>query len=126
MSGVLCVWAKLPDDAINWYENEWMPLKRKLHAIHTLHCELTPSGFEGEPIGHLDSPWPLCAVYEIDDVEKVSEQCYDTQYHPPAELLSGLLAEARFDIRSYNEVKTWQADDWDGGMSPGKVQTDSF
>jgi hypothetical protein len=116
MSGILCVWAKLPQKALEWYEKEWLPLKRKQHAIHALHCELTPSGFEGEPFGQLDSPWPLCAVYELEDVRKMIEQCYDKQYHPPEELLSGLLAEAQFDVRAYRELKVWKADDWDGGM----------
>jgi hypothetical protein len=116
MSGILCVWAKLPNKALEWYEKEWLPLKRKQHAIHALHCELTPSGFEGEPFGQLDSPWPLCAVYEIEDIRKVTDECYDKRHHPSNELLSGLLAEAQFDVRTYRELKVWKAEDWDGGM----------
>ncbi|KAH7385504.1 hypothetical protein DE146DRAFT_621455 [Phaeosphaeria sp. MPI-PUGE-AT-0046c] len=114
MAGVLCVWAKIPDEVLDWYENEFLPARRAQNAIHTLHCGLTPSGFEGEPIGKLDAPWPLCAIYEVADIEAATRSCYDKTNHPPEHLWEGPLANARFDTRTYRQLKCWINEDWDG------------
>jgi hypothetical protein len=116
MAGLLCVWARIPDDVLDWYENDYIPEMTKKHSIHTLQCELTESGFEGEPIGgQLDAPWPLCAVYDVAEVEKATQACYDMQNRPPEAMLAGPLKDARFDVRTYRELKRWQSEDWDGG-----------
>jgi hypothetical protein len=115
VNGILCVWANLPDDALDWYENEYLPDMREQNAIHTLHCELTQSGFEGDPIGQLDSPWPLYAVYEVKEIRKATDACYDKRNHPSDDMLAGPLAQARFDTRTYRELKRWQSEEWDGG-----------
>jgi hypothetical protein len=115
MAGILCVWANIPDDAMDWYENEYIPAMRTKHSIHTLQCNLTPSGFEGDPIGQLDAPWPLFAVYEVPEVEKATQACYDMHNHPPEEMLSGQLKDAQFDVRTYRELRRWESEDWDGG-----------
>jgi hypothetical protein len=115
MSGVLCVWANLPDDARAWYEDIFIPEMRTRNAIHALHCEVTESGFGGDPIEKLDAPWPLCAVYEIEDIKRATQDCYDKANHPSDTLLAGPLADARLDVRTYRELKRWQEDAWDGG-----------
>jgi hypothetical protein len=115
MSGVLCVWANLPGDVHAWYEDTWIPKMRTRIATHALQCELTESGFGGDPIEKLDAPWPLCAVYEVEEVEKATQACYDKENHPSDTLLAGPLADARFDVRTYRELKRWQEDAWDGG-----------
>jgi hypothetical protein len=126
MSGVLCVWAKLPEDALEWYEHEFVPDMREKNSKCTLHCELTTSGLEGEPIGQLDAPWPLMAVYDIKEIAVATKDCYDkARNHPSAELLTGRLAEARFDTRTYKEVRTWQKEGWDEGTRLTKMYIDT-
>ncbi|KAF1912906.1 hypothetical protein BDU57DRAFT_503571 [Ampelomyces quisqualis] len=118
MSGVLCVWAKLPDDALEWYEHEFIPDKREKISKCSLLCELTTSGLEGEPIGYLDSPWPLMAVYDIDEIAEATKDHYEKERsHPSEELLTGRLAEARLDFRTYREVRTWKKEHWDEDVS---------
>jgi len=118
MAGILCVWANIPDDTIEWYENEYIPDMRAQNAIQTLHCELTEIGFEGDPIGQLDSPWPLCAIYEVEEIRRATDSCYDKRNHPSDDMLAGPLAQARFDTRTYRELRRWQSEDWDGGADP--------
>jgi hypothetical protein len=115
MSGVICVWANVPDDAMEWYEDDYIPRMRIKHAIHALSCELTASGFEADPIGQLDATWPLCTMYNVTDVQKATECCYDKENHPSEAQLTGPLAQARFDVRTYRELKTWQGVEFDGG-----------
>jgi hypothetical protein len=115
MSGVLCVWANLPDDVVEWYEEEFLPDMREKNSIHTIHCELTPSGFEGEPIGKLDAPWSLLSVYEVPDIKFATQSCYDMANRPSEEMLTGPLKDARFDTRTYRELKRWESKEWDGG-----------
>jgi hypothetical protein len=112
--GVLIVWAKLPENAIDWYENEYLPDMRAQFAIHTLHCEITQTGLEGETIGKLDAPWPLCTVYEVEDTAEAREKCFDTRNHPPAHLFTEKAAEYCFDVRTYKELGKWQSEEWDG------------
>ncbi|KAF2027093.1 hypothetical protein EK21DRAFT_91861 [Setomelanomma holmii] len=114
MPGLLCVWANLPDDAITWYEDEWLPDMREQNSIHTLHSQYTTNGFEGEPIGQLDSPWPWCAVYDVPDVRKATEACYNNRNFPPEEMLAGPLKTARFDTKTYKELRRWQNGGWNG------------
>lgn len=114
MSGTLCVWANLPDEALEWYEDEYIPDMRTQNAIHALHCERTTNGFEEDPIGQSDLPWPLCTIYEVKDVQKATAGVYDKRNYPPDELRSGPLAKARFDVRTYRELKRWQSEGWNG------------
>jgi hypothetical protein len=117
MSGVLCVWANLPDESIEYYEDEFVPEMRAKNAVHAMHCERTTSGFEGDAAGNLDSPWPLCTVYEVKDIKTATESCYDKGNLPSKELLAGPLKKARFEARTYREVRKWQSKDWSGGAS---------
>lgn len=115
MAGVLCVWADLPPDATDWYEDEYIRDMCSQNAIHTLHCTVTENGLDNDPIGKLDSPWEMMTVYESDDIQKMTAQTYDKRNHPAHHLLTGGPQEARFDCVTYRELKRWQADDWDGG-----------
>lgn len=114
MSGVMVVWANLPDEALEWYEDDYLPEMTALHSSSTLHCEVTSTGLDAEPIGHLDAPWELMAVYEVADVQKMSRDTYSKDNHPPE---NSLLANARFDVRTYREIRKWGAEDWDGGKA---------
>lgn len=114
MAGLLLVWANIPDEAMEWYEESYLPEMTGLHAEHTLHCTLGESGLESEPIGKLDAPWDLMAVYEVKDAEKMSRDTHDQRNHPPAEMAS-ILKDARFDVRTYRELRRWGDEDWDGG-----------
>ncbi|KAI8941643.1 hypothetical protein NX059_002856 [Plenodomus lindquistii] len=111
MSGVMVVWANLPERSVDWYADEYLPVQAAIHSKHLLHCELTDSGFGPDPIGHLDAPWELMTVYEVADIKKMTESTYDKQYHPP-ELMEG----ARFDVRTYRELYRWGGEQWDGDI----------
>jgi hypothetical protein len=117
MSGLVCVWADIPEDMLERYENDWLPEMRAQNSIHTLLCEYIPNGFEGEPIGQLDATWPLCAVYEVADIRKATDARNNKRNHPSEELLAGPLANARFDTRTYRELQRRQDEEWDGGGS---------
>lgn len=116
--GLICVWANLPEDeqTVGWYEENYIPLMRERNASYALHSELMKSGFEGEPIGQLDAPWPLCTIYEISNIEAATNGLYDKANHPSDDLRSGTLSQARFDVRTYKELRKWQSEDWDEGM----------
>lgn len=111
--GILCVWANLPEGSIDWYENHYVPDMCTQNAIHTLHCEKTSNGMETEAIGKLDSPWDLFTVYEMAHVKKATEGVYNERNHPS----DNMREDARFDVRTYREVKRWQDEDWDGGKT---------
>ncbi|KAF2846672.1 hypothetical protein T440DRAFT_225536 [Plenodomus tracheiphilus IPT5] len=116
MSGVMCVWANLPEQALDWYENEYLPEQTALNSKHTLYCEVTQTGLEQEPIGHLDAPWELLAVYEVEDIKKMTQDTYDKKTHPP-ERVADLLKDARFDVRTYRELHRWGGEHWDGDIN---------
>lgn len=114
MAIVLCVWSNVEGDAaLEWYENEYIPLITERTAKHALHCEIAPTGLEGDEAGTLDAPWKLCTVYELRD-DVTTEQLYQQSNHPPDQLTIGLLKEVRWDVRTYVEQRRWQAEDWDG------------
>jgi hypothetical protein len=115
MAGVICVWALVPDEKLAWYEGKFVPGMREKTNSATLHCELTETGFGAEPIGKLDSPWPLCTIYYFDDIHTAKEGIYDKSNYPADDLMKDSLASARFDTKTFRELKTWQAEDWDGG-----------
>ena len=115
MAGVICVWALVPDEKRDWYESVYVPGMRTKTDSATLHCELMETGFGAEPIGKLDSPWPLCTVYYFDDIHTAKEGIYDKSNYPAEHLLKDSLASARFDTKTFRELKTWQPEDWDGG-----------
>lgn len=117
MSGILCVWANLPDATTSWYEKEYVPITCSKNAIHAIHCEQTSNGMEDEPVGKLDSPWDLFTVYEIAEIENATEEWYDTRTRSSDHPLAGKLKGSRFDTRSYREVKRWQAEDWKGDVA---------
>ncbi|KAH5573149.1 hypothetical protein HBI24_202000 [Parastagonospora nodorum] len=113
MTGVLIVWAKLPDEAVDWYEQEYLPDMRSQFAQHTLHCEITQTGLEGQKVGVLDAPWPLCAIYEVENAREATAKCYEERNHPPAHLFKNRLADACFDVRTFVELKRWENEEWD-------------
>jgi hypothetical protein len=115
MSGILVAWAKLPDDHIDWWENEFIPDRRERNAVHALHCERTVSGFEGDAAGQLDSPSPWVTIYEMTDTATATRSAYDKENLPTDEQMAGPLAAARLDIRTYRELKKWPSEEWDGG-----------
>jgi hypothetical protein len=116
MSGILCCWMNLPEDAVEWYENEFMPTRAKA-VTHCLQCEVTASGMEKEPVGKLESPWPYMTVYETPNIEVSKQRMYDRLNHPPSEHLAGPLKDTRFDMRTYWEIKRWQDEEWSGGKT---------
>ena len=115
MAGILCVWANLPDEANDWYLNHYIPAicNGDDNHVHVLHCDLAESGMEGQAVGVLDSPWRQFTVYEERDVKTSTESTYDKKNHPPDALRPGPLQQARFDVRTYREIKRWQQDGWD-------------
>ncbi|CAO2653446.1 Nn.00g028570.m01.CDS01 [Neocucurbitaria sp. VM-36] len=117
MSGILCVWANLPKGTTEWYENEYVPNRCSQNAIHALHSEKISNGMEAEPNGKLDAPWDLLTVYEIPEIRIATDSCYDKSNHPSNDLLAGALKDARFDTRTYRELKRWQAEDWNGDIA---------
>lgn len=88
---------------------------REQFAIHTLHCEIMRTGLEGEAVGTLSAPWPLCSVYEVEDTLEATRKCYDERNHPPAHLFKDRFADSCFDVRTYKEIKKWVDKDWEGG-----------
>ncbi|KAF1936917.1 hypothetical protein EJ02DRAFT_357992 [Clathrospora elynae] len=119
MAGIVCCWASLPDETIQWYEDEWIPNMRSRsdNAIHGLHCEVTASGMETEPVGKLDSPWPLMTVYDMRKLDASTEEAiYDKRKRPSDDLLAGPLKDAQLDIRTYHEIKRWEQEDWNGDI----------
>jgi len=117
MAGVMVVWANLPDEALDWYENEYIPEMTALHSTSTLHCDLTTTGLEAEPLGHLNAPWELMAIYEVPDVGKMAEKSYDKANHPTYKA-GHLLENARFDVTMYREIQRGGGgQDWDGDMT---------
>ena len=121
--GVVCAWANIPEDATDWYENKYIP-EASSKALHALHCEITSNGLDNEPIGHLDSPWGLMTVYECRDISQLTTENYRRQNPPSEDLLAGPLHNARFDIRTYRELKEWRMNGWDGGKISHILRTD--
>ncbi|KAJ4355258.1 hypothetical protein N0V95_003088 [Ascochyta clinopodiicola] len=82
-------------------------------AQHALHCELVETGLDNEVdgVGTQEAPWKWLTLYEVDDAVKATAATYDRSNHP--EMTDGL-EHARFDVRTYEELKRWQADDWEG------------
>lgn len=113
MSGILLVWANLPESALDWYENEYIQAMCTKHAKHALHCEETSNGMEEEGIGKLTCPWKLMTLYEIPVIATMTRELYDPSNQPPAEMFTGVLKGARFDVRAYKEVRKWLNEDWD-------------
>jgi len=114
MSGALLVWVSLDDAALGWYENEYIPLMAARNAKYALHCEIAPTGLEGDVAGKLDAPWKLCTVYEMrEEISNVHGHVQNKIIYPPDELRGSLLKDSRWAVRSYTELKRWQAEDWD-------------
>lgn len=114
MAGVLCVWAaNIPQSSEHWYEDEYIPLMTKKLSQQTLHCELVETGLDQEVdgVGEREAPWKWLTLYEMEDFKFAKEATYDESNHAE---LTGPLAQARFDVRTYEEIKRWQQDDWDG------------
>jgi hypothetical protein len=84
-------------------------------AQHALHCEVTETGLEEEVagVGIKDTPWKWLTVYEIENADKSTDAMYNQSNHPT---MTEGMEEASFDIRAYEEIKRWQAGDWEGGM----------
>lgn len=116
MSGVLCTWAAdVPQTSKQWYEDEYITAMADKFAQHAVHCELVDTGLDGDVdgIGTQEASWKWLTVYEMDDVNEATDATYDQSNHPS---MTGGLESARFDVRTYEEMKRWQAGDWDGGM----------
>ncbi|RMZ71832.1 hypothetical protein GMOD_00009175 [Pyrenophora seminiperda CCB06] len=121
MAGILCVWANVDKDAVEFYENTVLPQVRNPNFHHSIHCEITASGMENEPVGKLDSPWPYLTVFETRDVETANKDIVDKTYTPPDEVMNGVFKESRFDTRTYRELKRWQDEEWKGEGGSGKM-----
>ncbi|KAF5853474.1 hypothetical protein GGP41_002056 [Bipolaris sorokiniana] len=117
MSGVVCAWASLPDEVLEWYETEFLPQQRNVEAQHSIHCEVTASGMEHEPVGKLDAAWPFLTVYEVKDVAQTNREIDIASNDLPEAAKSGPLKHVNFDVRSYREVKRWQNEDFEGNGS---------
>ena len=120
MSGVICTWAaNIPQSSEQWYEDVYIPSTASKLAQHVLHCEVVEVGLDDEVggVGEREAPWKWLTVYEMEDAGKATDATYDQSNHPP---MTGELKSARFDVRTYEEVKRWQQGDWEGGMQPRK------
>ena len=85
------------------------------NAKHALHCKIAPTGLEGNEAGKLDAPWKLCTIDEMcEGISNSHGHVYNKIIYPPDELRGGLLKDSRWDVRSYTELKRWQAEDWNG------------
>ncbi len=122
MPGVMVVWGNLPDEAMGWYLDEFVPFlqAKEPNHKHILHAELTDNGMDDQPAGMLDSPWPRVTIYEERDTKKSVAATYDKSNHPSDEKRPGLLDTAQFDVRVYKEAERWasekwQHEAWDGG-----------
>lgn len=84
-------------------------------AQHVLHCELVEIGLDDEVdgVGEREAPWKWLTVYEVDNADKATDPTYDTSNHIS---MTGAMSNAKFDVRTYEEVKRWQQGDWEGGM----------
>jgi hypothetical protein len=114
MSGVLCTWAaNIPPSSEQWYEDEYIPLMTSRIAQQTLHCEVVDTGLDEDVdgVGTQEAPWKWLTVYEIENADKATQQTYDENNHPS---MTGGLEAARFDVRTYEELKRWQTNDWKG------------
>ncbi|KAJ4987056.1 hypothetical protein SVAN01_07472 [Stagonosporopsis vannaccii] len=114
MSAVLCVWAaNIPQASEGWYEDNYIPSMTKKLSQQTVHCELVEVGLDVEVggVGEREAPWKWLTLYEMENTRKATESTYDESNHA---VLTGPLAQARFDVRTYEEVKRWQKNDWDG------------
>ncbi|USP75540.1 hypothetical protein yc1106_02814 [Curvularia clavata] len=120
MSGILCAWANLPEEVAEWFKNTYLQNQRTIDCIHSIHCEVTASGMEHEPVGKLDAPWPYLTVHEVKDVKWANKQLEEAANNLPEEAKTGPLKHIHFDVRSYKEVKRWQDEDWEGMGGDGK------
>lgn len=120
MSGILCTWANLPEDVSEWYENEYLENGLLVDCHHAIHCEVTASGMENEPVGRLDAPWPYLTVLEVEDIKLASKQTDEALHNLPEAVTNGPLKRVHFDVRTYEEIKRWQDDDWEGMGGDGK------
>ncbi|EMD86065.1 hypothetical protein COCC4DRAFT_64027 [Bipolaris maydis ATCC 48331] len=118
--GVFCVWANLPEEVTEWYENDFLPTQDHIDALHTIQCEIASSGMENEPVGKLDAPWPWLTVYEVKDVAQTNKEVDVGTKNIPEVVKNGPLKHVHFDARSYHELKRWQDNDWEGSGSAGK------
>jgi hypothetical protein len=112
MTGIRCVWANIPEAAEKGYEKEHVPDLATHAAKHALHCEVVKFGLEQEfSAGNLDS-WRWLTVYESKDVKKTS----DGLQNFTDKVLASPLQDLRLDARTYEEIKCWKDEDWNGGM----------
>lgn len=103
-----------------WFEDEYLATTVNENVAHSVHCEVTSSGMENEPVGKLDSPWPYLTIHEVYSVDEANKTTNDRIKNPPAPLVASPLNGSRFDIRTYREIKRWQAEDWEGEGGGGK------
>lgn len=84
-------------------------------AQHSLHCELVEVGLDDDVdgVGEREAPWKWLTVYEMEDIGKATDATYDESNHAQ---MTGPLRQARFDVRTYEEVFKLQQDDWDSRM----------
>ena len=115
MSGLLCTWAaNIPGSSEQRYEDEYIPSVASKLTQHALHCEVVKTGLDDDEdgVGSDEATWKWLTVYEMDSADKTTADTYGTSNHPA---MTGGLEKARFDIRTYEEVKRWQQGDWEGG-----------
>ena len=117
----MCCWANVNKEAAEWYEDEWVPRMRNSNIVHSIHCEITASGMENEPVGKLDSPWPYMTVHAVLNVDQANTDMRNKLFTPPDDVLREVPQEPRFDIRTYREIKRWQLEEWEGEGGSGKM-----
>ena len=112
MSGVRCVWANIPEAAEPKYKNEHVPDLATHGADHALHCEVVKLGLETPDAEANMESWRWLTVYESKELNDVSEQLQDLADR----VVAGPFTDVQLDVRTYDEFKRWQADDWDDGV----------
>ena len=91
------------------------------HSERVLLSEVveTPLDKDLEGVATRDAVWQSMAMYEVRDVDTMINAIYDESNHPS---MAGPLQGSRFDVRTYEEVKSWKSDEeWDGGMSSPSI-----
>jgi hypothetical protein len=111
MAGVRCVWANIPEDAKQKYKDEYVPDLTTHGADHALHCEVLKLGLETtDAEANMDS-WRWLTVYESKDLKDISEELQGLA----DKVVAGPHSGVQLDVRTYDEFKCWQDEEWDYG-----------
>lgn len=117
MSDMLLIFASdIPAAFEQWYEDEHIPEMASPHSQSVLVGEMAglPIEKELQRGGRKDEPCKFLAMYEKGDQKKITDATHNEINRLPT---GGRLQDSKFDIRSYEEIRRWQNESWNGGLS---------